>query len=422
MTDPTISLHVGQGVTPIENPLDQAGKALSLRGMMQQQQSGALALQQQQLDLSSDQAGRKLFQNSLASGKDPSDNEILGTYGGTKGTAILKNRVEARKLGADLLDTQNKIAVQQADYAGSIGRMIDATGNDPNAFIQQTTAAIRDKHIDPALAQPYIDHIQGLMQSDPTGASATAAVKQITAAFMAKSDAQQKLANEGKTAQAHADQAQTGKDRLNMEAPGIQLKNDQLQRQEDATTLAAAAKQGPDALQGALQQLSAAGRVEPFMRVNAQSTPADILALGMAPHEQATAAQAAANAAETKRHNQFDEATGRVNSQVAQGRLDLLRKRHEMEFGAGTADFWEKQLQDNPDSIKELPPVMRSVVGQKFTAATGLPLPTPLTGQTLTSETAARNSLDGVAFIRQAMQNPEIRSQIGPIMGRLGAA
>jgi hypothetical protein len=142
----------------------------------------------------------------------------------------------------------------------------------------------------------------------------------------------------------------------------------------------------------------------------------------MTPDQQITTAQTAANAAETKRHNLSAEATSKLAAAVSQGRLAQEQMVNGMKYGPGTQEYWVKQLQDNPDSIKEMPAEFRSVVGQKFREATGLPLPTPLSGATQTQETAARNALDGVSFIREALKNPEIQKQIGPIMGRLGDA
>lgn len=128
----------------------------------------------------------------------------------------------------------------------------------------------------------------------------------------------------------------------------------------------------------------------------------------------------AATQADLERHRVAQEKISQINAAVNQGHLAQSQMVNGMKYGPGTQEYWVKQLQDNPDSIKEMPAEFRSVVGQKFRQATGLPLPTALSGATQTQETAARNALDGIDFIKKALDNPEIRKNIGPIMGRLG--
>lgn len=191
-------------------------------------------------------------------------------------------------------------------------------------------------------------------------------------------------------------------------------------RQEDANVIAQAAKQGgPPAIAAAIRQLPAERRA-PFAGLTGKEKPEDILAIGTTPAEQITAGRTAATAAEAARHNRVSETEAQGRLGVERGNLALRTKENEMKYGAGTADFWAHQLQDNPDSVKELPAELRSAVGKKFTESTGLPLPTPLAGQALTAENGARNALDNINFIRKAIQNPEVRAQLGPLMGRLG--
>lgn len=228
---------------------------------------------------------------------------------------------------------------------------------------------------------------------------------------------------EAKRQQAAEGRAVAGEQRASMMA-GPQLAKataeaSSANRTNDAALLAAAAKQGPDALAAAMSRLPA-DRQAPFQSITPKTTPDDILKLGMTPDQQTSAAHAAAVSTETARHNKVDESSAAGRLAVEQGNLALARKKNEMEYGAGTTEFWVHQLQDNPDSIKEMPPAMRSVVGKGFTATTGLPLPTALGGAAQTQETAARNALDNIAFIRKAVQNPEIRAQLGPLLGRLG--
>ena len=150
---------------------------------------------------------------------------------------------------------------------------------------------------------------------------------------------------------------------------------------------------------------------------------------GLLPEEQVRAQEAKARIlheqnqlAETQRHNLSEESISRLTNAVAQGRLQIEQMVNGMKYGPGTQQYWVQQLQQNPDSIAEMPAELRSVVGKGFTAATGLPLPTKVGEAAKTQETAARNALDGAQFIEKALQNPEIRANLGPIMGRLGLA
>lgn len=163
-----------------------------------------------------------------------------------------------------------------------------------------------------------------------------------------------------------------------------------------------------DALKPAQQAL-----FTPPEKFDPAKTADDVRAAGLNP-QQATTAK------EINRHNISAEATARLNAAIAAGRLEQEKSINGMKYGPGTSEYWVDQLKTNPDSIKEMPAELRSVVGKGFRDSTGLPLPTPLGATTQTQETAARNALDGVDFIQKAMKNPEIAKNIGPIMGRIG--
>lgn len=148
---------------------------------------------------------------------------------------------------------------------------------------------------------------------------------------------------------------------------------------------------------------------------------------GLLPEEQAKAQQSAAQLAqtqatarETARHNLSSESTARLNASISAGHLAQTQMVNNMKYGPDTTAYWVQQLQQSPDSIKEMPPEMRTNVGKQFTAVTGLPLPTPASTAGQATEMAARNALDGAAFIRNALKNPAIANNLGPIMGRLG--
>lgn len=183
------------------------------------------------------------------------------------------------------------------------------------------------------------------------------------------------------------------------------------QQEGDAKLLAAAARQGPDSLKRVMDQIGP-NRAAPFQGL---TTPDDLMAMGQKAHEYVTAA-------ESKRHNLSQEEMAGVNSAISAGRLRETRRVNEIEYGPGQSQYWVQQIYENPDSINMVPEKLRGTVGQAFTQRYGLPLPKPLSESAKTTETAARNALDGVDFIRKAIQDPEVRQRIGPLMGRLGEA
>jgi hypothetical protein len=93
----------------------------------------------------------------------------------------------------------------------------------------------------------------------------------------------------------------------------------QKQRGLDASTLAAAAEQGPAAYQSALEQLPY-GRARAFEGV---TDPAKIRQLGMTPEQQVTSAATAAQRSETLRHDRADESNAAARLRVDQSRLTM---------------------------------------------------------------------------------------------------
>ena len=198
---------------------------------------------------------------------------------------------------------------------------------------------------------------------------------------------------------------------------------------------AAAAK---DVSQGKEFEASAASKTAGIPALEAEGTIKQAQADNMTPEgllpKEAAKQQQAADAlkqaqlhfqetsAETKRHNLTSESTNKLNAAIAAGHLAQTQLVNGMKYGPDTVGYWVQQIHQSPDSIKEMPPELRTKVGQEFTAKTGLPLPTPASAPAQASEMAARNALDGADFIKRALQNPAIKANIGPILGRLGEA
>lgn len=111
---------------------------------------------------------------------------------------------------------------------------------------------------------------------------------------------------------------------------------------------------------------------------------------------------------------------------VAQQRLDIAKQEYQLsakkfavEYGGDVSKGWVETLKRNPNAVSEIPATLKSKVMQDFTAETGLPFPRPSSSSTQASETAARNALDNIQYINDVIKNPEIRKNLGPILGRL---
>src|SRR5262245_62068286 len=167
---------------------------------------------------------------------------------------------------------------------------------------------------------------------------------------------------------------------------------------QDAVILAAAARQGPDALE------TARAKMDPTRaaRFAGLTTPGAILERGSTISE-----------IETKQQHA-------IQNVLDAAKFAETKKKNDLEFGPGTAESWAANIFENPDAVNEVPANVRSQAQQLFKQKYNLPWPVKLGETPLGTQAAARNALDAVDFIRNAMKNPEIQKQIGPIMGRLG--
>jgi hypothetical protein len=453
----------GKPTVEAEDPQTIQQRAMTLQqmaqGLAQQKVMGPLQVtaatqenQQRQMQLDQNAALNEGYKNALkiqpdgtASVDMPTLTNTLAQAGhGSAIPAIIKGQTELQKQIADLTETNGKIAEQQANFGGNLGQLLAQAGYDPQFAVFQANHALATKVANSAQIAPLVQQIEQAMAQDPTGATARPIVKQLSDGLIAFSDQQAKLKNEQMAAQARATAAETGQKRLKLEAPGIESKADMERRQNIASQLALA----PDrqTYLNILNRENVDHGVFPsadlaFDPTTGKPVPAvmdQVRQAGMSPDQQmVTAGQAAARQQATVPKTEAELALaakdpkGTPESRAAAD--EALKRLDQSKIAArpinttnvtmpGTQEYWVQQLQDNPDSIKEMPSQLRSSVGQAFRKATGLPLPTPLSTTAQASETAARNALDGAAFIQSALKNPEIAAQIGPIMGRLGNA
>jgi hypothetical protein len=308
-----------------ENPMNLVRQAQVMRMQQeahaQQMAGGAQDIQLKQTQIDQTKALNDAYQGALTVGPDGTASidpnkltRALGQAGhGSAIPSVLKGMTDFQKSTAELSELRGKVAAAENDYAGGIGATLKSANNDPHLFLAAGQHAIDAKAVDPQVIAPLIQHVQQSLQDDPTGEAARGIVSQISDHFIAQSPKQQELINARTQAQARATQAQAA-------AGNEERTTAQINRQNDAAALAQAARQGPDALAFQLRKLSSLSpdRVEPFMGVNAQTKPEDILAIGITPDQLVTTGEAA-------RHNAVQEANAAALQSIAQGRLDVER-------------------------------------------------------------------------------------------------
>jgi hypothetical protein len=102
---------------------------------------------------------------------------------------------------------------------------------------------------------------------------------------------------------------------------------------------------------------------------------------------------------------------------------DLQFKKQEIDakFGPGSIAAQAENVWVNPDYASEIPAESRSSVMQYYQKAhPGYAFPVKVGPQAAQQELAARNTISTIGWMRQALENPTIAKNIGPIMGRLG--
>lgn len=340
---------IAQGIRPpqVEDPLTAYGKLQQIQANRQQQQMGALEIQEKQRALAQSQAVNDAYRGALTVNPDGTPNIDAGKLSsalsaGGHGSAIptiLKGIQDYKKSSADLSEAQGKVAVLEKDAGGSLAAAVQAANNDPNTFLLMTQHAVEAKHVDAATVGPMQQQVQTAMAQDPSGNAARAMVKQITDQLLAGSPEQQKNISARISAQGTLN---SGNARIT-EAGIAADKAPGLEAATAAETAAKTAELEKTQTQNAANQLAMAAEAEktqpgtldrvrfglaqsnPPLAAKFQNavTPADFRRIGMSPAEATTADQAAANAAQTARHNRVDEGQGAGRLAVEQGRLAM---------------------------------------------------------------------------------------------------
>ena len=281
-----INPEIALGVRPpviqplqIQSPLEQFAKVQTLRNLMTQGQLGQLNLEQTQLEnqaLQEKQRRARAVSDLFTSGTRPTEGQIL-SVGGPEAASALKALHDADKAKFDAFEATNKAVARAAQG-------IKALPPEQQDFGYRAARA-QLIEVNPALASQIPEQFQG-------GAWLDSAINQAL-------NADQFTANVRADAKAR------------LEQPGIEAENtrkqaeaEQKQRQLEASRLAPALARGAVAYQQALSQMDP----KRAALYSGFQTPRDLLLFANTPHEQITAQQTEATAAETKRRNAVDEA------------------------------------------------------------------------------------------------------------------
>jgi hypothetical protein len=315
--DPSISLGVRPPVIAplqIQNPLEQYGKVLTLRNLMQEQQSGQLGLQAQQLKLQQEQKGiqedaniRQLY----ATNPNPSHAEIISTVGPVRGAALIKAQAEQYE---QQLKTNAAKAARIGQLAGSA---VDAPTY-KNAIMTAVT-----ENLIPA------DHGRELAALDWNDPATQAQVKQFqTQALSAEQQHTALLADLEEKRKAALAPGELAKSQAELATK--QAESEQKQRQIEASTLAPALARGAVAYQQALATM----KPERAALYSGFQTPRDLLMFASTPTEQITAQQAAATAAATEKQRGVQNEIDRARLGISRQEQALRQRQFDATYGA----------------------------------------------------------------------------------------
>ena len=284
--NPEISLGVRPpAIAPlqIQDPLQQYAKAQTLRNLMTQGQIGQLNVEQTQLEnqaLQEKQRRTNAVADLFTKGR-PTEDLIL-SVGGPEAAAALKGLHDSDKAKFEALEATNKAITRTA-----LG--IKALPPEKRDFAYRAERA-RLLSANPALANQMPEqydesYVDSKIQEGTTADQYFANVR---------ADAKAKL-----------------------EAPGVEAENqrkmaeaEQRQRQVEVSRLAPALKRGAVAYQQALAEMDP----KRAALYGSFRDPLELYAFGTTPHEQITAQQAGATAAETARRNAATEARDTRNA------------------------------------------------------------------------------------------------------------
>jgi hypothetical protein len=313
MIDPSIALQVR--IPQPDNPIETYGRALSLKSLVQQSKMGDLRMQQAELEAADQQKARQAYMESGGDlDKFQKRAAELGVGPNTL-TAIQKHVLDTKKTVAEIDD--RNLPGRKYQNEQMLGLTTAALALPDDQYAQQWPALrAQALRINPELQLPDQPVPKANLEAFRLGF--------ITQDQLFKQEAEKRAAN--------TDQRAAAEEGRKAQLFPSQLAESQAKSAAEVRTNAAAqlgAAQSADAYRQVWENLPAGvARAFPAPEQwDAKTTPAAVRQAGMKPAEQATAVQAATNAAETRRHNAVSEAQRREE-------LFLQRKKFDADEGA----------------------------------------------------------------------------------------
>jgi hypothetical protein len=218
MLDPSI-ITAGMRQPEQVDPMGVLGKVLTLRSAQQQQELGALQLQEQRQKIADQQkvndayaaAYTKNDAGVITLNRDALASSLAQHNLGQHIPAMLETLDKADKSTADALKARAQADTAMRDATGALANGVRIAGYTPDAFMVAISHMVQNKLISPDDARPYVQAVQ----QDPSH------VKALVDQILAQSPKQTELGTAGRTADARVQSAQTGADRLTAELPKI---------------------------------------------------------------------------------------------------------------------------------------------------------------------------------------------------------
>ena len=400
MLDPSISLAVKPPV--IASPVDAVTKAISLRDMMQQQQLRAAQTQeyqaqaqQRQMDLQDQQTFQKGMQDPATQAK-----VAKGDFSDFEGKMQEKNLDPLRTSRATYLQnltrqntedlTNSKTAL--SSVASAINGLKVFRNGDGTLDLNKVNDALPGTlaTLTPSLKALKFDSSQlpktitDESQLDALGGHIGATLEMHNQAI-AMQEAQKKL--EEQTDKARREKTEADK-------AAALLPSDITSGQQGAV------KATQDALQATAKT--------PVVQAESAATLADKDLLTPEQRQQV---------------NQYEQnlKVSRGHLAVSQQEASLAAKKFQMEFGGDAVQGWAKNVLSNPDTASQVPAALRTPVEQELQKQ-GYSFPKPADANSRSTEVANSNALANASWLEQQSQNPLIKDQLGPILGRLQKA
>lgn len=275
---------------------------------------------------------------------------------------VMKGITDYQASITDLAKKRTELNTTQADAAGALGSTVAKAGYSPQLLLLLGLNALHAGAVDVNQVGPVLQQVQQALQQDPTGETAKNITKQFADTWANLSPTQQKLANEGLTAQGGADRGKAA-----LTDAGI--KQDAANMQNAISDLAArkpADSQGYQQFVDGLPHATAVRllRIVPADQYDPKSSIADLQYAGMSPDQQRTTDL---RAQEVAKQNSLPELANKAaqGDPVAKRALDLLKEQS-----------IEERKASNPNVTVALTPAGQAVYDRAL-ETTGQPIAIP---------------------------------------------